>query len=351
MAGECASRSALQKSHHLQTFMNQAGRQPRATHHGSTSHTSWIYEPHVMDLRATRHGSTSHTSWIYEPHVMDLRATRHGSTSHTSWIYEPHVMDLRATRHGSTSHTSWTHEPHLMDPTHIGEPRFKECRHLEQKDTRYKQHKTDFKELPKDRPILLPCKVSKCPCKSYHYAPLNGSQPIRCRCKHFADDHSVTGSYNCTKCSNCSGFHSSFTCGCSQPAYAHDTVVETKEERQALGKPVGHDVPYAAMGGLTGFSSLAEGYMRLDESGIGAPSKSFLETPDDGGSHPFLRAYGPPSSNVKELPEGNNQASSLKTSEEQDMAYFERRYQERLQKEREQKRLSKDPKHPRNQRP
>ncbi|CAJ0966203.1 unnamed protein product, partial [Ranitomeya imitator] len=141
----------------------------------------------------------SHTSWIYEPHVMDLRATRHGSTSHTSWIYEPHVMDLRATRHGSTSHTSWTHEPHLMDPTHIGEPRFKECRHLEQKDTRYKQHKTDFKELPKDRPILLPCKVSKCPCKSYHYAPLNGSQPIRCRCKHFADDHSVTGSYNCTK--------------------------------------------------------------------------------------------------------------------------------------------------------
>ncbi|CAJ0966202.1 unnamed protein product [Ranitomeya imitator] len=87
------------------------------------------------------------------------------------------------------------------------------------------------------------------------------------------------------------------------------------------------------MGGLTGFSSLAEGYMRLDESGIGAPSKSFLETPDDGGSHPFLRAYGPPSSNVKELPEGNNQASSLKTSEEQDMAYFERRYQERIRKD------------------
>lgn len=36
-----------------------------------------------------------------------------------------------------------------------------------------------------------------------------------------------------------------------------------------MGKPVGQDVPYAAMGGLTGFSSLAEGYMRLDDSGIG----------------------------------------------------------------------------------
>ena len=33
------------------------------------------------------------------------------------------------------------------------------------------------------------------------------------------------------------------------------------------------------MGGLTGFSSLAEGYMRLDDSGIGAQSKEFLEQP------------------------------------------------------------------------
>lgn len=69
--------------------------------------------------------------------------------------------------------------------------------------------------------------------------------------------------------SKCSGFRSCFTCACGQPAYAHDTVVETKQERLAQGKPVGRDVPYAAMGGLTGFSSLAEGYMRLDDSGIG----------------------------------------------------------------------------------
>ena len=33
------------------------------------------------------------------------------------------------------------------------------------------------------------------------------------------------------------------------------------------------------MGGITGFSSLAEGYMRLDDSGTGAPSKEFLEKP------------------------------------------------------------------------
>ncbi|EMP42550.1 Serine/threonine-protein kinase 31 [Chelonia mydas] len=135
---------------------------------------------------------------------------------------------------------------------------------------RYKQHKTDYEEIPKNRPICVPCRVSRCQCKSYHYVPLNGTQPIRCRCKHFADQHSAAPGFSCNSCSKCSGFHSCFTCGCGQPTYAHETVVETKQERLAQGKPVGQDVPYAAMGGLTGFSSLAEGYMRLDDSGVGS---------------------------------------------------------------------------------
>lgn len=67
----------------------------------------------------------------------------------------------------------------------------------------------------------------------------------------------------------CTGYRSPFTCGCGQPGYAHVTVVETREERMTRGHPVGRAVPYAAMGGLTGFSSLAEGYQRLDPSGIG----------------------------------------------------------------------------------
>ena len=57
------------------------------------------------------------------------------------------------------------------------------------------------------------------------------------------------------------------------------TIIETKSERQSRGHPVGQDVPYAAMGGLTGFSSLIDGYMRLDDSGIGSPSKEVLEKP------------------------------------------------------------------------
>ncbi|XP_077347420.1 protein FAM221A [Lithobates pipiens] len=245
--------------------------------------------------------------------------------------YEEYKKKVLPIRMQNRLFVSWR-SPTGMDCKLVGPETPCFCTH------RYKQHKTDFKELPKERPIHLPCKVSKCQCKCYHYVPLNGSQPIRCRCKHFADDHSPAGSYHCTKCSVCAGFHSSFTCGCSQPAFAHDTVVETKEERLAQGKPIGQDVPYTAMGGLTGFSSLAEGYMRLDESGVGAPDRSFLKAPEDCGSHPFLRAYGPSRSTVAGLASADNQLSSVVRTEEDDMSYFEKRYQERLQKEKEQKR-------------
>lgn len=46
-------------------------------------------------------------------------------------------------------------------------------------------------------------------------------------------------------------------------------MVETKVERASHGHPVGQDTLYKAMGGLTGFSSMLEGYERLDSSGIG----------------------------------------------------------------------------------
>ncbi|CAF3948236.1 unnamed protein product, partial [Rotaria sp. Silwood1] len=56
---------------------------------------------------------------------------------------------------------------------------------------------------------------------------------------------------------------------CGESANKHITLVETKEEREKRGHPTGYATPYQAMGGLTGFSSLAEGYLRLDPSGRG----------------------------------------------------------------------------------
>lgn len=70
-------------------------------------------------------------------------------------------------------------------------------------------------------------------------------------------------------CTKCTGFKSSFTCGCGAPVSNHTMIVETADEREARGHPLGEATPYAAMGGITGYSSLAEGYMRLDPSGKG----------------------------------------------------------------------------------
>ncbi|XP_028396633.1 protein FAM221A-like isoform X1 [Dendronephthya gigantea] len=224
---------------------------------------------------------------------------------------------------------SWT-EPGGMDCKQVGPETLCFCKH------RYKQHKTDFDEIPSTRPIRVPCRVSGCRCSSYHYVPLNGTQPIRCTCKHFADDHSETKPYKCLKGCSCKKFWSAFTCSCGNPAHSHKTVIETKSEREARGHPVGHDVPYAAMGGLTGFSSLAEGYMRLDDSGIGAPSKEFLEKPVGPDDHPFLRVHSDMAR--LSLEEMKDIQKPGMTKEEADMAYFEKRYQERLKAEKSQAR-------------
>lgn len=133
-------------------------------------------------------------------------------------------------------------------------------------------------------------------------------------------------------------------------------IVETKAEREARGHPVGMDTPYKAMGGLTGFSSLAEGYARLDPSGQGAPSEEFLAQQITAQDHPFLRAAVP---SVQAYREANNDSnrldedmtermSAMRRPGESEMDYYERRYQERLKAERAGKRaVTNKPKQPR----
>lgn len=73
--------------------------------------------------------------------------------------------------------------------------------------------------------------------------------------------------------------------------------METKAEREARGRPVGRDVPYAAMGGLTGFSSLADGYLRLDDSGAGETSRLHHRLTDKRQSQDELQQRHPSLSN------------------------------------------------------
>lgn len=269
-----------------------------------------------------------------------------GGVMFTPEQYEAYKKRVLPMRMKNRIFTSWVN-PEGMDCKLVGPETLCFCNH------RYRQHKTDFEVLPQDHPILLPCKVKGCGCYSYEYVPLNGSQSIRCTCKHFTEEHAAMSPHRCKngKC-GCSGFHSSYTCGCGNPYSSHHMLVETKDERLARGHPVGQDVPYQAMGGLTGFSSLMDGYMRLDPSGIGAPSQEFLEQPITASDHPFLRAnvtsikaHKMQQRALKGQPSGSEvdedlaeRMSAMRRPGETDMDYFERRYQERQKAERQQSR-------------
>ncbi|XP_071099359.1 protein FAM221A-like [Haliotis cracherodii] len=270
-----------------------------------------------------------------------------GGVMFTPDEYEDYKKRVIPMRMKNRLFTSWS-SPTGMDCKMIGPETLCFCKH------RYKQHQTDFEDIPTERPIPLPCRGKGCKCISYHYVPLNGGQPVRCTCKHTADEHSEKGPFVCKKggCTKCTGFKSPFTCGCGSPVHQHTMIVETGDEREGRGHPVGQATPYAAMGGLTGFSSLAEGYMRLDPSGQGAPSQEFLDQEITSTDNPFLRAnvhsikahqMAKKTSGIKGADDEvfddiTERVSAMRRPGEDDMDYFERRYQERLKAEKAAKR-------------
>lgn len=246
--------------------------------------------------------------------------------------YEAYKKRVLPIRMKNRLYVSWT-SPSGMDCVLVGPETECFCQH------RYKQHKTDWEQLPTSRPIALPCQVRGCPCPAYSYMVKNGGQPVRCHCKHLGTEHSPVPPYLCQRreCLKCSGYRTSFTCDCGLPSHQHETLVETAAERQSRGHPVGQPVPYKAMGGITGFSSLATGYARLDPSGRGAPSQEFLDQEITGDDNPFLRAHV---GGIKEhkmragdiqaaLKDSEERQSQMRKPGESELDYYERRYQER----------------------
>jgi len=264
-----------------------------------------------------------------------------GGVLFTPEEYEAYKKEVLPQRLTNRLFTSWTNSAGI-DCKLIGPETECFCQH------RYKQHRTDFTVIPEARPIQLPCQVKGCRCTSYHYVPLSGSCPVRCKCKHQADEHSEVQPYRCKRdvCQKCSGFQSSYTCGCGETYSQHKMIVETKAERQASGFPVGIDTPYKAMGGLTGFSSLAEGYLRLDPSGRGAPSDEFLAQDITAQDHAFLRAAVPSIQAHRQANKNDykfdedlaERMSAMRRPGESELDYYERRYQERSKAQRATKR-------------
>ncbi|ESO10554.1 hypothetical protein HELRODRAFT_167056 [Helobdella robusta] len=244
-----------------------------------------------------------------------------GGKTFTPEQYEEYKKRVLPQRMMNRLYTSWTNEDG-MDCKLIGPETQCFCEH------RYRDHKTDFKEIPTDRPIMLPCRAKNCRCASYHYIPRRGGSVVRCTCKHQASQHSVLHPYKCkaASCSTCQGFKSSYTCPCGQTYMQHKMIVETKDERIARGHPVGQEVPYQAMGGITGFSSLLDGYCRLDPSGAGVPSLDELNKPMTSSEHPFLKKH----ISTRGDSEMAEFEASMKQPGESELDYYERRYQQRL---------------------
>eukprot|EP00727_Mastigamoeba_balamuthi_P013917 m51a1_g9148 hypothetical protein (377) ;mRNA; f:94456-96109 len=143
----------------------------------------------------------------------------------------------------------------------------------------YKSHATDDWQERK-----IKCKVKGCKCQGYEYIPVHGTFRIKCRCKHFFDEHNVRGTHACLRdgCA-CTAFYSPMSCSCGEKWEAHYTAIESREERQAAGRPVdnlcGGGEGYEALGGITGFSSLVDGIERQDLSGIGRLSPEAEQRP------------------------------------------------------------------------
>ncbi|RTG89017.1 uncharacterized protein DC041_0000798 [Schistosoma bovis] len=146
--------------------------------------------------------------------------------------------------------------------------------------------------------------------------------------------------YFCSKSNcNCNGFRTSMRCDCGIELHKHEMIMETAEERHSRGKPIGQTSPYQAMGGLTGFSSLAPGITRMDTSGAGKLlSEEEMNKSITSVDNPFLRSHAQGVFNYKLAVNDTNGAererheveSQMRRPGESELDYYERRYQERV---------------------
>ena len=130
---------------------------------------------------------------------------------------------------------------------------------------RYREHTwSDYPETGK-----LKCKMAGCPCQAYSYVPVKGSGDLKCSsCRQSYLDHDK----RTKKCNRGKGtFTSSYACSCNSSYDRHCTKVQTQQEREASGKATGTPwmesaanagLPTAHMGGIGGFTALADGIDR-----------------------------------------------------------------------------------------
>lgn len=122
------------------------------------------------------------------------------------------------------------------------------------------------------------CKMPGCSCKCFGYVPVRGSQDLICsQCKrsyseHRPDDHGCPGICEPVSAGASQSaprvFKSSYTCSCQVTYNNHTTVFESRQERELSGRQVDagwmdqaakEGLPVCHLGGIVGFTSLADG--------------------------------------------------------------------------------------------
>ena len=166
--------------------------------------------------------------------------------------YEDFKQRAREVRAVSRMYVSWRN-PSGIDCKNIGPQTKCICGHM------YKQHVTD--SLRGDQIHAKDTHCRQCACKGFAYLPGRGSWTVKCGCKHEHNDHDSGRKLRPCRLCRCAGFHSSYSCDCSATFGEHATVVETRAEREAAGRPVdnlcGVGGEYEALGAVTDFRSLA----------------------------------------------------------------------------------------------
>eukprot|EP00746_Dinoflagellata_sp_MGD_P138706 gnl/MRDRNA2_/MRDRNA2_72301_c0_seq1.p1 gnl/MRDRNA2_/MRDRNA2_72301_c0~~gnl/MRDRNA2_/MRDRNA2_72301_c0_seq1.p1 ORF type:complete len:396 (-),score=56.16 gnl/MRDRNA2_/MRDRNA2_72301_c0_seq1:119-1306(-) len=173
---------------------------------------------------------------------------------------EPVYEDLKqkAMNPARRLYVNWRNVDSGIDCKAIGPQSMCLCTH------RYNEHNwSDFEGRK------VGCKMPGCPCKCFSYVPVRGSQDLICsNCRRSYKEHRPLN-HGCP--TGDGEFTSSYICSCSGGYSKHRTVFESRNERVQAGRAIDSDwmdkcqregLPVCHLGGILGFTSLADGVDR-----------------------------------------------------------------------------------------
>lgn len=171
------------------------------------------------------------------------------------------ALRQRAANPNRRLYVYWRNKATGLDCKAIGPQTLCFCQH------RYNEHDWEAFDTRQVR-----CKMPGCGCTCFDYIPVRGSQDLQCSTCHRSFREHRARDHGCPKSGGATSFTSSYNCSCRDPYCEHSTVFESRTERERAGRPVDtgwmeqasrEGLPVCHLGGITGFTSLADGVDRM----------------------------------------------------------------------------------------